>query len=400
MNTADRLTRTKQNNVFSRCGYGVIFGAFLTLKMLLNMPFAYSEMSDSWNYLFYITEYKTMGFVPRALLGSVCGIFTDYITWKAIYAIGLVVTVLLIVLASVLFNKAISCVENGKTGLVLFACVFLLMSDNIFYIFDKDHFGIIDTYFIIYTLLAIVFTGNKYLRWTVPVICVVCMMNYEGYVFAYMPLLGIVMLYYCFKEKSRSSIAVFALSCVGVIISFLYFYAFFRTDMLDMLRWDTAEEAEKALMQHTDAEINYQLAELYYFKGAGTFFVDGSWDVLSIIKMSNTARLECLPSALILFGGTFTVWHNVRKTEDDKSKKFIYLLCAVAPLAAVPFMVFSEQMKYISYFAISQFLLLIFFATREEKIQIELKRLEDKFIKNPIVGLFPMCLLIFFRALW
>lgn len=391
---------SRSESKFNKCGFGLFFGLFLTAKMLLNMPFSNTDMSDPWSFLFYITEYKTIGFVPRALLGSVCGLFTDYITWKTIYIISFCATVLLIVLASVLFNRIISALPKGRTAVFLFTCTFLLMADDLFYYFDCNHFGSIDTYNIILTLTALVFAGSRKLRWFIPVICTVCMMNYEGYVFAFMPLVGIVLLYYCFKEKSKSSIAVFVLSCLAIIVSFTYFYALFRKDQLDMVLCETPEEMKAVLSKHSDAEIHWMIEQLYYFEGPATFFVDGSWDIAEAFIGSNGTRLACLPSALILFAGTLSVWIKTRKNETDKEMKFIYFLCSIAPVAAIPFQVFTEQMKYISYFAMTQFILLLFFAFKEANVRERLKEKEDKFVNNPIVGLIPMCLLVFFRALW
>ncbi|MCQ2484927.1 MAG: hypothetical protein MJ168_06300 [Clostridia bacterium] len=392
----------KSNGIskLNKCGYGLFFGIALAVKMLLNMPFTCTDMTDPWGYLFYITEYSTIGFVPRALLGTVCGVFTDYISWKTIYIISLVAEILMIILAAFLFNKIMLNLPQGRLALFFFSCIFLLMADDLFYFFDTDHFGSIDVYFIIMTILAVAFAGNKKMRWLVPVLCTLCMMDYEGYVFAYMPLVGIVLLYYCFKEKSKSCIAVFALSCFAVIVSFLYFYAFFRQDMLNMVLCETPEEMTAVLSKHSDAEISWMIEQLYYFKGAGTFFVDGSWDIASTIIASNLVRLQCLPSALVMFGSALLVWIKVRKNEKEKNMKFIYLLCAIAPVASIPFQVFSEQMKYISYFAITQFILLVFFAAKEKGVRQRLEELESCIKLSPIAAAIPMCLLVFFRAIW
>lgn len=387
------------NSKLNKCGYGLFFGIALAVKMLLNMPFNHTEMSDPWGYFFYITEYKTIGFVPRALLGTVCGFFTDFITWKTIYFISLFAEIFLIVSAAILFNRIVNRLSQGRAAMFFFSCIFLLMSDDLFYFFDTAHFGSIDVYFIILTLAAVAFAGNKKLRWSVPIICTLCMMDYEGYVFAYMPLVGIILLYYYFKERSKSSLAVFVLSCFAIVVSFLYFYAFFRQDMLDMILCETPQEMSAVLSKHTDAELSWMLEQLYFFKGAGTFFVDGSWDVANTFVSSNLVRLQCLPSALVMFGSALAVWLKVRKKEE-KNMRFIYLLCAIAPIASVPFQVFSEQMKYISYFAITQFILLAFFAVKEINVQKRMEEIENRLRSNPIVAVVPMAMLVCFRAIW
>lgn len=385
---------------FNKYGYGLFFGIILAAKMLLNMPFEYTGMSDSWSYLFYITEYKTVGFLPRALIGTICGFFTDYITWKTIYIISVIVTVLLIVSAAVLYNKILTSLSEGKIAIFLFTCTFLLMSDDLFYHFDTSHIGSIDTYNLLLTFAILACTGHKKIRWLVPVLCTICMMNYEGYVFAFMPMVGIVLLYFCFKEKSKTNVAVFVLTCIVIIITFLYFYAFFRKGALNMVLCETPEEMKAVLSTHSDAEINWMIEQLYFIRASTTFFTAGKWDIAGTIKNSNYVRLECLPSALVLYAGTLSIWIKAIKKESDKNMKFIYFLCAFAPVATIPFQVFSEQMKYISYFAMSQFMLLLFFAVRESNILDRLKEIESKFEKNPVAGLIPMCLLMFFRALW
>lgn len=379
--------------------YGIFFFVGLIIRMLINMPFGTEELADPFTYLFYIVNYRTAGFVPRALLGSVVSVFFRFITIRIFYAVALVMTLALITAASVLVNRAFRNISEGRTALFLILCTFLFLSNGNYYIFDAYHFGIYDIYFILFTLATVCFAKNKILRWLVPVNCLICMAIYEGYIFAFMAAVGIVLLHNCFKEKTVSSWAVLILTCILCVSAFVYFYVLFRTDYWNMLNYGSYGELTEALRQHTNMEISDLGSEVYYYDSSMTLFTDGRWNVKEVIESTRPVRQECLPTALIFCALTLSVWMHALKNEKDKRFKAVWLLCSLAPLTSLPFLVFSEQMKYISYFVFTQMILIMYFS-KEKNVQLSLMTAERIINEKPFLICIPWGLMLLFRSIW
>lgn len=390
----------KIKELFSRNKYGLFFFFGLLIRMVINMPYRPESLSDPFTYLFYIVDYKTAGFVPRGLIGSAASLFSDRMPLKLIYCISLVMTLIFVIVASLFVNRIFRMDFEGKTALFIVLCTFLLLSNENLYFFDTAHFGIIDIYFIMITLVILLFSEKKLLRWFIPLLCFLCMSIYEGYVFAFMAVVGIVLLYVCIQEKSVSSRIVFFMSISAVLAAFIYFYILFRADHWNMLRYGTYEELKQALLNKTDAEISWIMEQLYYFTSSMTLFTDGRWDVAAVLEYAVSIQKKCLPTAIIFCSITVFIWIFSRKHENNKSMKWIWILCIAAPLTAAPFLVFSEQMKYISYFTISQFMLLMYFAVKEKSVQNALVYLDKLLVRKPYILCIPWGLMLFFRGVW
>ncbi len=380
--------------------YGVFFFAVLLVRMLLRMPYRPSQLGDTWTTVFYLTDYRTVGIVPRALIGSICALFFQKITATHVYVIALVMTLVCILAASILVNRVFRRLTAGRTALFVTVCTFLLLHSALYYYFDPEHFGITDLYFLLLTLLAVCLAEHKALRWLIPLLCVCAMAIYEGYAFAFMPTVGIVLLHVCLKEKRFGAWAVLILSCAGVAATFVFLYVLFRADYWNTLRYPTVEALNAALQKRTDLPIPDMLSEVYYYTSSLTMFTDGRWDVAVVLRDTRTIRRECLPSVAVFLGVTLPVWVRSFRTENEKRLRAVWLLCLLAPLAAVPFLAFSEQMKYFSYMIVSQLILLLFFSVREPAVQDTLGRAEQKLTAHPLLVCIPWGLLLFFRTIW
>lgn len=379
---------------------GIYVFLFLVLRMLSIMPENSSEMSDSWSTLFYAIDYKTMGIVPRALVGSVCSLFTDYVSQKAVYIIALCATVVLIAAVSLLIHRIVKNQSGSESAVFLFLIsIFLLAPDDIHYLFGTDHMGITDLYFIMLTLLAVVFSSHKILRWFIPLICALCMAIYEGYPFAFGAVIGIVLLYMIYKsEKKAAPIIITVLTVLTVAALFLYFYVLFRADYLAAVNFDNAEEAISALSKHTDIEAPHMFGELYFWKSSMSIFFDGRWNVKEVIDGARSTRLTCLPAFIVFFAVSCSLWISSYRNEKNKFLKWIYLFCIISPLASLPLFVFSEQLKYISYNIFTQMILIGFFSSKEKLFLKKSSEIGKFLTDNPLLLFLGWTIVIASRA--
>lgn len=166
-----------------------------------------------------------------------------------------------------------------------------------------------------------------------------------------------------------------------------------------MLNYCSYSELTEALKQHTDMEISSVGSDLYYFDSSMTLLTDGRWDLKEVVESTRTVRLECLPTAIIFSTLTLSVWIRSFKNEKDKRFRVIWLLCSLAPLTSLPFLIFSEQMKYISYFVFAQMILIMCFS-KEKNIQLSLMTAERKINEKPFLMCIPWGLMLLFRSIW
>ncbi len=393
----DRILKSsdKKNKILS----AVFVFIILIVRMLFIMPKNSSEMSDPWTPLFYVINYKTMGFVPRGLIGSICMLFTDYIAQRTIYIISVCMTVLLILIISLLIYRVISHLDFYESAAFLSVIsVIAFASSDTFYLFDNRHFGITDIYFFMLTLLSVVLIKSRYLKWLFPIIMALCMAIYEGYFFAFGSVISIILLYWIFKaEKKSGYIAVTVISAVTVIAAFLYFYIFFRADFLGAVPFKSSSDAVSVLSTQTDVEFNHMFEELYFWESSFSVFSDGRWNILQVMRYASDVRAQCLHVFFLVYSVLLYLWISAFKKEKEKKNRIIYIFCALAPLGSIPLLAFSEQMKYITYMLWSQIILTAFFAIKEEAFSRQLKKIGKFIVSNPICVFVSWTVMILFR---
>ncbi len=392
------LSNEKFNRIQWKNYAGLFTFIFFIVRMVFLMPKNFSEMSDPWSTSFYAIDYKTMGFVPRAFVGSVCALFSDYISGKAIYIISLCATVLLVVIACILINKVVKNLSNNESLIFLFLVSLLLIApEGVHYLFDKEHMGITDIYFIMLTLLIVLCSEHKIFRWFIPLICGVCMSIYEGYVFSLGAVVGIVLLYMIYKSpKKVAPIIITVLCAIAIVSTFFYYCYFFRADYLGAVKFETYNEMLDALSKRTDTEMSFMLEQLYFWCSTFTVFTDGRWDIAKVFSSAVEVRRECLPTFLAVYLTALTLWIPAFRNEKDRFLKFIYFLCSISLVFSLPLFVFSQQMKYITYNVFTQIILVGFFAIKEKTFSAVVEERGKSFANNPLIMLAVWVALILF----
>ena len=171
----------------------------------------------------YMLTYE-FGFISSALVGSIVSLFTDRLTTHMIFVIGLISFFVLIAQISILLGYIIrKGQQNERPAIIIFAILFLASPLSITYLLGY-HFALLDTYWIIITLLALFFLKKNFFVWVVPLLCAVAVSVHQGYLVTYMPALAIPILYEIYKtNRSKKSIAIFSSSCLVIITLFVFF---------------------------------------------------------------------------------------------------------------------------------------------------------------------------------
>lgn len=324
---ASHKSRLRDSKGFLRIGsYEIVIFLFL----LLESSVLTSENNlGFWEKTYYLITYE-FGLVSRALIGSVFSLFTDRVTDKMIYLSALISFLILIIMISLLLGGFIrKSKPEMKNPTTIFAILFLASPFSVTYLLGL-HIGRFDTYWIIITLLALVFLKNPVLKWSIPFLCAIAMSIHQGYMITYMPALAIPMLYEIYKNKySKTSFAIFSLSCLTMIAFFIAFQ-FFPAN----IPFDNAIDFANYLSQNSSFRASAPQLYMEYFS---PFVESRLGDNIPLLKtfalpLGLTYLLFSLP-LLIIFG---FIWKRSFNLADNRFKKFVFSLCAMAPLVFIP----------------------------------------------------------------
>ena len=258
-------TTVKSKSLIEKIKYELFVFVVLLAEMLLYMPHKSDGLRDC-AYAYYVTNYSNMGFTGRMMLGSIIDLFTDFYSKKLTLAIAFCVMASVIALMSFFIGGAIKKSGDGALILLFVFCLFMLLPTSTEQ-FTDSHFGTIEMYHLLLTLVSLFLIRNKFLRWFVPLLFVVCNAMHCSYVFTYMSSVAIALFYNCFKtvqpdyshnklKINKSGIALCSVAFVFLVSSFIVFLIF---EAKNPLIYDNAEQMRQALSEKTDLEITDHL---------------------------------------------------------------------------------------------------------------------------------------------
>jgi len=308
----------------------------------------------------YLMTYET-GFISRALIGSVVSLFTDRLTIHLIFVVGAVSYLLLTAGISMLLGHLIRNSESTeKTATTILIILFLSSPLSVTYLLGF-HFARLDIYWIILTLSALICLKKSMLIWTVPLLCGLAVCVHPGFLVTYMPALFIPILYEVYRNNgSKKHVFVFFLSCSVTIALFAYFQIFPQ-----VIPYANAAEYADHLTKNAAFQADSFMVYLEYFAPLR------EWLTLFVLPLTAT---YAFPLGLVLF--TFSVpliwvfsyvWKNSIILTKDKFLRFIFILCASAPLAFLAAAVFGNDWDRWWAAAINtQFILVFYFIISRE----------------------------------
>ena len=329
--------------------------------LLFNFIAMTSENStDSILKTHYLLTYE-FGFGSRMLIGSIISLFTHHVTNHVIYIVGTISYVLLISFISLLLGGAIrKSPSSMKSTLIVFSVLFLASPLSVTYLLGGN-FGRLDTYWFFITLLGLVFLKRPILQWMVPLLCAAAILVHQGYLFTYMPALAIPLLYEVYKHKfSKKSIAVFSLSCLAMILLFIFFQ-FFPSN----IPFDNAIDFAAYLSKNSGFSPSALMLYFEYYAKFPTWFFDFTLPQTLHYALPYGLTLLAFSAPLtIIFG---YIWRQSIKHEENKFLKFIFILCVMAPLAFIPAAVFGNDWdRWWAAVVNNQFILIFYFIYSNE----------------------------------
>ncbi|HOU10226.1 MAG TPA: hypothetical protein PL044_03790 [Clostridiales bacterium] len=338
--------------------YGMVIFLFLLFEFVLMIS---EQTLDPWLLTHYLITYE-FGLVPRGFIGSLLSLFANNITYNLVYAVSIVSFTFLIAQISLLLGNAIKTSETDmKPSIKIFALLFLASPFSVTYLLG-GYFGRFDLYWVIITLLSLVFLKKPAFRWAVPLLCAVAVMIHQGFMVTYMPALAIALLYeVCRNKYSKSSIAVFALSCFSMISVFLYLQY-----SVNHIPFDNPVEFLNHLAKRAAFAPEIALIYSEYFCSAKDWSQNVILPTLSIIGPTVVSLMLVFSAPLLII--FFYIWKQSFKTAESKFLKFVFFLCAAAPCIFAAAALFAADLdRWWAAVMNNQFIFIFYFIFSKEK---------------------------------
>jgi hypothetical protein len=351
--------------------YELVIFAFMLFEFLF---LTFSKVTDSNTRTAYLLTYE-FGFNSQALVGSIISLFTEIVTGQMIYVVSVISYLILTIQISLILGMLIRHAQQElKSSTIVFSLLFLASPLSVTYLLGMNT-GRLDIYWIILTLLALVFLKRPVLRWTIPLLCVGAISVHQGYMATYMPALAIPMLYEVFKSKfSKIYAAVFSFSCLA-LISLFVFFQFFPAH----IPFDNAVDFADYLSAKSDFTASVPMLYVGFFAPLKESL--GEYVLPLSASYSLPVGISFLAFSLPLIFVFTCIWNKSFKHTENKFLKFIFLLCAASPLVFIPAaFIANDWDRYWAAVINSQFILLFYFVySKESAVTAFVKKVGDFF---------------------
>lgn len=367
----NRLFETKYWQI-GYCEFVIFVFLFVEFLLLTN-----NQINDSNTKTAYLLTYE-FGFNSQSLVGSIVSLFTDKITSHLIYMIATVSFLILALQISLVLGVIIrQSGQSVKSSIIIFIVLFLASPLSVTYLLGM-HTERLDVYWICITLLALIFLKSPVFRWAIPLLCAIAVSVHQGYMSTYMPALAILMLYEVYKTKySLKSITVFTLSCFTMIVLFIYFQFVPFT-----FPFDNAVDFAKHLSNKSDFIASAPMLHVGFFAPFKEWLYEYvlPFTASYALPVSISFLAFSLPLIIIFV----TIWKYSFKYTKNKFLKFIFSLCAAAPLAFLPAAVLANDWdRYWAAAVNNQFILVFYLIHSKEATVIDIvKKVGDFFEKH------------------
>ncbi|MBQ8576177.1 MAG: hypothetical protein IJ447_09050 [Clostridia bacterium] len=342
--------------VFTKTKYEACILFFLLMQLIVFAPT--KDGMPVWQLLTYLGDYSH-GFMPRAFIGEIISWFTDSVSSNLLFNLSFTVCVLLSVAAALIGGYLIKNAEN-KTAVT--AIVAVMVSSPIFMPLMASWLGITDIYLILLTFIAFVFNENKFLRYLVPVLALICTAIHHAYLFLYMVPIAIALLYDFFKNKKYIRDGIMC----GVTYASLIALGLITVKTRSASGFASVDEMTDFMINKAGFSLEKEWLESLVPNEYFTRVDYLQQNVTSTMSASNLFGIVLIFAPLFV---TFAYgWIKSIKQSEDKTERFIFSLCLIHPLSTVPTYIFGLNWnRWTSAIITSQCILYLFMLYRKNK---------------------------------
>ncbi|MPM71011.1 hypothetical protein SDC9_117974 [bioreactor metagenome] len=265
----------------------------------------------------------------------------------------------------------------------------MVVSTNYTSFFNPYNYAVFDLYLFLLTMIMIAIVRIKYVRFLIPILCIVCVAIHEVYVTTYMVIIGCVLLYELVKSKfSFRNILLTAVSYLSIIGSFVLLQFFTKP-----LPYSSSEQLIKALAPTTDINMNKGVFDFGYFYNNS---LKENFDLLFNTHIGAAFLTLLLISPIYLL--FFYIWKNMISFSKTKLEKFVYFVFAVSPIVILPsFFIAIDYDRWFAAINVTQFVLIFYlYITKDKHMHKTIQKLQLFYQKHSWIFI---SLILYFSAL-
>lgn len=333
----------------------------------------------------FLPDYS-LGYCSRFLIGSVLAIFKKSFTVQWLTVFSKCVFVFTCFLTAVLFNELIKHTNEEFQNSIGLSGLFII-SMTMGYGYFTYWLGMLDIYWYIFTLLALLCLCSKYLMWLFPVFSFLCIANhYMAALFVFPVFAAVLMFQVAENPKNKKITALLILTVAVSVLSGVYF-VFLGPKTVTV----TPEQAQNYLNAKLPVD---QRHILFYMFGKARYDYVSTFS--GIIKTSIEENLEnmqphifisLLTATLPLISVFIYIYVQASSQSVNVFGKITCALCIV--FNALPFFICFASQDYVRWFAltfISQALIIIYLVYKNNRcICYGFGKMVSLFKKNPLL---------------
>jgi len=393
-------TVMKPKSLLLKIKYELVIFAALLAQMAVRINW---KQPVPVNYLtFYLLDFK-IGFISRALIGSFVDLLTNKATEKWLTGFILLTFAAVYFIVAMLFGKLIRSADAVMRNSIIF-----LIALSLFTCFTGrvllNNIGLMDIYWFLFALIAMVCVRNKYAKWLVPLLCFMGLAAHYGFAMTFLPFIFVLLIVEAINGKYKKSNFFIAVISFLISVCSAVYFALFANGFLNF----DSEGTYKYLSAKADFPVwrYYVDGNLFYIDFYTGKKLNGVPGLLAILKQTAFEGLHVsdyavmLLALLPLFLMFFLVWKSAFKLGKNKAEKFIFLLCIALPVPVLPSFIFStDRPRFLGEILIVQFMMLFYLAyVKNAALLASLKKTENFFRKYPmlLILLFVFSLSAFF----
>lgn len=366
----------KIKEVLPKIKYELSVFAALMINFLLF--FTKDTVMSDGIYPMHLVDIKA-GFISRTLAGTINSIFFQNPTKLQVSIVHTAITLITFLFVAVFLGRCIK-KADGESGKNLFALSLIIAVFPYGFMTFINLFELLDIYWLLAVVLCLMSADNKKTAILIPLFIIIGGWAHYSFVLAFMPVIYILFLQKCLKEKSRFTYILSGFMILISVSSTVYFFATSRhfnaisfdefKDYILSKAGDKITQFEmycgEAFRPYDEIPYDYYIEKYSLpewikdasdlkraFYGYFAFaFIDGSIKglIADFILASPVIAFFC------------SLWKKAIKTAENRNEKFMYFLCLISPLIQI-FACFtsSDTSRWLSLMVISSLFMLSLF---------------------------------------
>lgn len=215
--------QVKQKNSFDKYKFAFLIFAFIfAYNFFIVNRFELCRI-DNVTYTYHIVDFS-LGFCTKLLPGAVYNAIFSSTDSAMVNAYFSVLYFVFMAAVSLFLGRYISEAKPENKLAALVAVMFFVSGPATFSLHAKE-FGMLDTYWLFFSLAVMAFLQSKYLKWIVPLFFALALLIHISAIVSFVPFMALLVLLEASREKEnkKSFCAIFGFSAALSLLLFAYF---------------------------------------------------------------------------------------------------------------------------------------------------------------------------------